>query len=170
MRHINTTWQVNPMNDVKSCFATAGTPDIRPYMPDLTGFTVTGDAVQINDQECDNWKLAVTTLNKTSNYDFYVSRTTGLPVRYQMMGYDSLIGSHFDLYILDYTTFVSGVSWNSTVFEQPPLQCGGFPAPGAAHAHTDFPRTTGSCGMAACHSRRTILLTSCKMATASSLK
>lgn len=130
---LNTTWQVNPMNDVKSCFETPGTPDILPYMPNLAGFTVTGDAVQINDQECDNWKLAVTTLNKTSNYDFYVSRTTGLPVRYQMMGYDSLIGSHFDLYILDYTQFVSGVSWNSSVFDQPPLQCGGFPGPGATH-------------------------------------
>lgn len=47
---LNVTWQVNPMNNVKTCFLTEGEPDIRPYLPDLTGFQLQDDAVQIDNQ------------------------------------------------------------------------------------------------------------------------
>jgi len=47
---LNVTWQVNPMNSVKTCFLTEGQPDVRPYMPDLTGFQLQDDAVQIDNQ------------------------------------------------------------------------------------------------------------------------
>ena len=109
---LNVSWQANPQNNVMTCTTSDGAPSLNPYFPDLTGFVATGDAVQVNDQMCDDWQLVVTTLNKTSTYDLYISRTTGIPVRYQMMGYDSLIGSHFDLYQLDYQTFLTGVTWN----------------------------------------------------------
>ncbi len=102
-------------------------------VPDLTGFKLQGDAVQVNDQMCDSWQLEVTTLNKTSTYNFYVSRTTGQAVRYQMMGYDSLIGSHFDLYQLDYENLTNIASFPEGIFDQPALQCGAFPGPGATH-------------------------------------
>ena len=32
-----------------------------------------------------------------------------MPVRYEMLGYDTLLGSHYDKYTVLYTTFESGV-------------------------------------------------------------
>jgi hypothetical protein len=129
---INTTWQVNPEIDTPMCFTTAGSVDLYNYYPDTTGFVLQGDAVQVLDQMCDSYQLSVTTLNKTSVYNLYISRETGSPVRYQMMGYDSLIGSHFDLYQVDYLNISTGADiFPSGTFDQPMSTCGGFPGPGA---------------------------------------
>jgi len=131
---MNVTWQVNPADAVQSCFETDGQVDLISYYPDLTGFVLQTDAVQVNDQMCDDWQLTVTPagMNKTSVYDLYVSRSTGLPLRYQMMGYDSLIGSHFDLYVVDYTNITSMTQsdFPTGIFDQPMASCGGFPGPG----------------------------------------
>jgi hypothetical protein len=128
---LNTTWQVNPEIDTETCFETDGQPDLNSYLPDTTGFILQGDAVQVNDQMCDSWQLSVTTLNKTSVYNLYMSRTSGLPVRYQMMGYDSLIGSHFDLYQVDYFNVTFGANiFPNAIFDHPAQNCGGFPGPG----------------------------------------
>jgi len=83
--------------------------------------------------QCDNWQLSVDTLGLTSTYNFFVSRATQIPVRYQMMGYDSLIGSHFDLYVLDYLNVTTTAFWPASTFNQPNMQCGSFPGPGATH-------------------------------------
>lgn len=83
--------------------------------------------------QCDNWQLSVDTLGLTSTYNFYVSRTTQMPVRYQMMGYDSLIGSHYDLYVLDYLNVTTTAFWPASTFNQPNMRCGDFPGPGATH-------------------------------------
>jgi len=134
---LNATWQVNPtsMDGVAStqCFGTAGVPDVRPHVPDLTGFTLETDAVQVNQQICDSWVLSSNTLGKVSTYNFYVNRDTGAAVRYQMMGYDSLIGSHYDLYQLDYTNLTSVGAFPAGTFDQPARQCGSFPGPGVSH-------------------------------------
>jgi C1A family cysteine protease len=111
-----------------------GTVDINPYIPDTTGFVLQGDAVQVNDQVCDDYRLTVTTMNKTSVYDLYISRNSGMPVRYQMMGYDSLIGSHFDLYQVDYLNVTEGADiFPDGIFDHPAGACGGFPGPGFFH-------------------------------------
>jgi len=48
-------------------------------------------------------------------------------------GYDSLIGSHYDLYQLDYESVISNYNFAPDCFDQPPMQCGDFPGPGATH-------------------------------------
>lgn len=43
--------------------------------------------------------------DKKSTYTYYVDATTKHPVHYEMFGYDSLIGSHFDKYYIDYYNY-----------------------------------------------------------------
>lgn len=131
---LNVMWQVNPMIYTPTCFETKGPVDINPYLPDTTGFVLQDKTVQVNNQICDDWKLSTTVLDSTSTYDLYVSRSTGMPVRYTMQGYDSLIGSHYDLYVVDYINVtLSDQGWPSTLFDKPMDQCGNFPGPGVAH-------------------------------------
>ena len=47
-----------------------------------------------------------TKLNKTNEYTFYITKSKPhRPLRYEMIGYDDLLTSHYDHYILDYITF-----------------------------------------------------------------
>lgn len=131
LQDLNITWQTNPEIDTLKCFQTNGEVEINSYLPDLTGFVLQADAVQVEDQMCDDWQLTVQHLNSTSVYDFYISRVTNLPVRYQMMGYDSLIGSHFDLYQVDYLNVTFNPTFPAGCFNQPMFSCGDFPGPGA---------------------------------------
>ena len=43
--------------------------------------------------------------DKKSTYTYYVDAATKHPVHYEMFGYDSLIGSHFDKYTIDYFNY-----------------------------------------------------------------
>jgi len=62
--------------------------------------------------------------------------SVGIPVRYEMRGYNTLLGSHYDHYFLDYEWF-SAESPSDEIFEVPSdLQCGDFPGPGADHHRT----------------------------------
>lgn len=132
---LNVTWQVNPEIDTETCFTTNGPVTINSYLPDTTGFELQGDATQINDQMCDNWQLTTTRLQQTSVYNLYISRLTNLPIRYQMMGYDSLIGSHFDLYVIDYQNVTINPTFPANVFGEPMSSCGPFPGPGVTHVN-----------------------------------
>ena len=59
-----------------------------------------------------------------------MSAKTGLPLYYEMIGYDSLLGSHFDKYYVEYFNFNTD-EISPSVFALPTdLKCGGFPGPG----------------------------------------
>ena len=66
---------------------------------------------------CSLWQQVVVNGKKTSTYSLWVDKSTGSPVRYEMMGYDSLIGSHFDKYVLDYQDYKGDVSIPVSVFD-----------------------------------------------------
>jgi len=40
--------------------------------------------------------------DKKSTYTYYINAENKHPVHYEMFGYDTLIGSHFDKYFVDY--------------------------------------------------------------------
>ena len=67
-------------------------------------------------------------------YDVHTSADTRIhriSSSYQMMGYDSLIGSHFDLYQVDYLNVTTGANiFPQGIFDQPMSTCGAFPGPG----------------------------------------
>jgi len=55
-----------------------------------------------------------------------------------MYGYDSLLGSHFDKYYLDYETY-SAAPISDDAFVVPLNDtCGGFPGPGNAETRAHF--------------------------------
>ncbi len=43
--------------------------------------------------------------DKRSTYTYYINADTKHPVHYEMFGYDTLIGSHFDKYTIDYYNY-----------------------------------------------------------------
>jgi hypothetical protein len=43
--------------------------------------------------------------DKRSTYTYYLNADTKHPVHYEMFGYDTLIGSHFDKYTIDYYNY-----------------------------------------------------------------
>ena len=56
---------------------------------------------------------------QSSTYTFAASKANGRPVRYEMMGYDSLLGSHYDKYYVDYFSMTSPVTFKDSVFAAP---------------------------------------------------
>ena len=53
-------------------------------------------------------------------YTFAVTQTVPpLPVQYEMMGFDSLLGSHFDKYIVDYDFYDETTPIPNTTFDVP---------------------------------------------------
>ena len=54
--------------------------------------------------------------------------------RYEMYGYDSLLGSHFDKYYVDYTTYSEQVIPDKEFVVPNNDTCGGFPGPGDAES------------------------------------
>lgn len=64
---------------------------------------------------CDVWQNVTTVGHKKNTYTLWVSRAEAndgaplVPVRYQMMGYNTLLGSHYDKYEVDYNEFSNKV-------------------------------------------------------------
>lgn len=57
--------------------------------------------------------------NKTNTYSFFISKTKPhRPLRYEMMGYDDMLTSHYDHYVLDYISFEPW-KFNRSVFGLP---------------------------------------------------
>jgi len=53
----------------------------------------------------DQWQTITQEGDKKNTYTFYVNTKTGEPLFYEMIGYDSLLGSHYDRYYVEYYNF-----------------------------------------------------------------
>lgn len=125
-----------------TCFQVNGTAKssitIQSVLPDLSNFTVCGFKLQspINafwllldllnlcyflqkagsqvmmGQNCSVWQYTVKNGQKKSVYTMWISDDDQRPVRYEMFGYNTLLGSHYDKYYVDY---LSWPSWNETI-------------------------------------------------------
>lgn len=58
---------------------------------------------------CDLFQNVTSVGNKKNTYTIWVQKNTNVPVQYEMFGYDSLLGSHYDKYLLTYTNFSNSV-------------------------------------------------------------
>lgn len=63
------------------------------------------------------WQMANKVGNKKNTYTLWVDKKSGNPMRYEMIGYDTLLGSHYDRYYLTYDSFQATV--NDTDFNLP---------------------------------------------------
>uniref|UniRef100_A0A6Q2XRF9 Peptidase C1A papain C-terminal domain-containing protein n=1 Tax=Esox lucius TaxID=8010 RepID=A0A6Q2XRF9_ESOLU len=130
--------------NVMKCFEVNGTKEepITPQgsIPDLQGFMY----LRMEHYEgtlCEVWQNVTTVGNKKNTYTLWVTRPEGgvmggaeppRPVHYEMMGYNTLLGSHYDKYLVDYKMFSS--EFDPKVFALPVgMTCGPFPGPGAEH-------------------------------------
>lgn len=94
-------------------------------------------------QTCDKFVLTDVIGEKRNVYTLWVryrkspkypASLQPIPVRYEMRGFNSLLGSHYDHYYLDYETY-SHEDIPAEVFtvDEAATPCHAFPGPGAAH-------------------------------------
>ena len=76
----------------------------------------------VEGHECNVWRNVVKEGDKRNVYTLWQSLSTELPVRYEMMGYDNLLGSHYDKYYIDYIDVSAEKSLDDAIFETPPGQ------------------------------------------------
>ncbi|XP_046357905.2 digestive cysteine proteinase 1-like [Haliotis rufescens] len=135
------TYKLAPMSNytvnTEMCFQTNGTNDtvttIQSILPDLTGFKFS-ETKMLSGVQVDLWMKRTVVGTKENVYVMYTDSKSKYPVRYEMMGYDTLLGSHYDKYSLDYESYKGGMAIQETTFETPKnLSCGGFPGPGVSH-------------------------------------
>jgi C1A family cysteine protease len=138
----------NDLINQLTCFEVNGTADseIQPQsiLPDVTNFTYAGMEV-VNGISCKKYTLVHQDFKKINKYTYWIKTEpspidpnveVGIPVKYEMRGYNTLLGSHYDHYYLDYEWF-SPESPSDEIFEVPAdLQCQDFPGPGADHHRT----------------------------------
>jgi len=58
--------------------------------------------------ECEMYQTIDQVGDKKSTYTYYANAMNKHPVYYEMFGYDTLIGSHFDKYTIDYFRYDEG--------------------------------------------------------------
>ena len=67
--------------------------------------------------DVDVWQLKVENGDKMSVYTVFISQSTNIPVYYMMDGYNTLTGSHYDEYRVDYG--VISTNFSKSVFDAP---------------------------------------------------
>jgi len=134
MVNTNMTYQVMPTGySVTSCYTIAGPVSLQSIFPDLSQFALQPGTVVVAGLTCYNWQYTSVNGNTTGVYNFYAT-SDGTPVQYHMLGYDTLLGSHFDEYVVSYNSYAPGPFDNST-FNPPPFECVPFPGGGGPSKH-----------------------------------
>ncbi|KAJ9581501.1 hypothetical protein L9F63_023327, partial [Diploptera punctata] len=114
-------------------------------LPDLTGFQYIG-IEPVNGLDCEKWRLVDVKEEKVNKYTVWIRYKyeekgikTIIPVMYEMRGYNTLLGSHYDHYYLMYDWF-SPDEPSADVFKlSPNVTCSSFPGPGDKHIVTFNP-------------------------------
>ncbi len=97
----------NVMNQI-NCFAVNGSHDapvtVQSILPDLTDFKLKGTDLK-NGHRCQKWQKKEEIGHKQNKYTMWVREGPNgiiVPVHYEMKGFNSLLGSHYDHYFLTY--------------------------------------------------------------------
>ncbi|XP_005991096.1 digestive cysteine proteinase 2 [Latimeria chalumnae] len=123
--------------NVLKCFRVNGTANDtvvpQSVIPDLEGFKPVGQDYY-KGKYCMLWQNVTYEGKKKNTYTLWVANSTSgpIPVHYEMRGYNTLLGSHYDKYKIDYFDFRLDV--DSDAFNLPSgLTCEGFPGPSIEH-------------------------------------
>lgn len=127
-------WTTETVLDEQTCFEVDGPTQAQALLPDnLTEFQYIGTE-RLSGIPCYNFQQKTTIGEKVNYYTLTVKQEDNVPVRYEMLGYDTLLGSHYDKYVVLYTSFSDSVPPDN-IFEIPStMDCHGFPGPGAEAA------------------------------------
>jgi len=123
------------VTNARTCFWINGTSDapleIQSVIPDITDFDFVGIS-KWKGYQADQWKSITTTGDRKNTYTLYVNSITGEPLYYEMIGYDSLLGSHYDKYYIEYFNFNTDTIAPAVFAITAPMKCRDFPGPGSA--------------------------------------
>jgi len=121
------------VTNVKTCFWINGTSEaplaIQSVLPELTEFNFIGKTTW-KGLNADQWQSIQNEGDKKNTYTFYINSVTGAPLYYEMFGYDSLLGSHYDKYYVEYFNFNTDEIDPSVFAINSSLKCRDFPGPG----------------------------------------
>ncbi|KAL9979919.1 hypothetical protein ACROYT_G008438 [Oculina patagonica] len=119
--------------NVLSCFEVNGTEKapvaVQTVLPDLSNFEFVGYKDCKDQGNCSVWTYVMTQQHKVNTYTVTVTVDAEYPVHYEMLGYDTLLGSHYDKYEVEYRDYSPQMPPPDT-FEIKDMTCKGFPGPG----------------------------------------
>ncbi|KAH8256017.1 hypothetical protein KR026_004989, partial [Drosophila bipectinata] len=134
-----------------TCLQVNGTKEesvqIQSILPDAKPFQLVGTETFLG-YTCDKFRLESVIGQKKNVYTLWVrykksphypASRMPIPVRYEMRGYNTLLGSHYDHYYLDYDSYEHDDIPNEVFEIDDSLQCVGFPGPGTGHFATFNP-------------------------------
>ena len=131
------------------CFQVDGDQDnsvsAQSILPDISTFELIGKDLK-NGQKCQKWQKKEKIGAKVNKYTMWLRFDAGvaIPVHYEMKGYNTLLGSHYDHYYLSYHDFRAEVLDDSHVFDLfLKKECHGWPGPGMDHTYTMNPMKVG---------------------------
>ncbi|ALC43483.1 26-29-p [Drosophila busckii] len=118
--------------------------EIQSILPNVKDFELIGTESFLG-FTCDKFRLEQTNGQKKNVYTMWVrykksphypASRMPIPVRYEMRGYNTLLGSHYDHYYLDYDSYEHDDIPNEVFEIDENLTCMGFPGPGSGHFAT----------------------------------
>jgi len=134
------------------CFQVDGDEDnavtAQTILPDISSFQLLGKDLK-NGVKCQKWQKSEKIGQKVNKYTMWLrfdsnqmkdGRPLAVPVHYEMKGYNTLLGSHYDHYFISYHDFRAEVLDHSHVFDLfLKKDCHGWPGPGMDHTYTMNP-------------------------------
>lgn len=129
----------------RACFSVKGgvgfTIQPQTVLPDLSKFEYnsTVQCPQANPEfsrfKCELWKMSTEVGERKNTYKMWIHRKNRgnivVPVHYYMLGYDNLLGSHYDRYDVTYTKYKpNGARDNDFALDLASFSCGAMPGPG----------------------------------------
>lgn len=119
-----------------TCFQAPGSTkervDVQHTLPDINSFEDLGQA-EWRGIKCQMYQQVDQEGDKRSTYTFYINAETKHPVHYEMFGYDTLIGSHFDKYTIDYYNYDENATDASLFRITDDMDCRDFPDSDSVH-------------------------------------
>ncbi|XP_026499984.2 digestive cysteine proteinase 1 [Vanessa tameamea] len=133
----------------ETCLQVNGTSDesikIQSVLPDMTDFKFIGSET-MQDSDTSKWRMVQTVGDKINKYTMWVKfrkslrgEAVAIPVRYEMKGFNSLLGSHYDHYYIDYSDYDVNDIDQDVFHVDSGFQCTSFPGPGSRHFATFNP-------------------------------
>ncbi|CAF4226885.1 unnamed protein product, partial [Adineta steineri] len=119
-----------------TCFQSNGSKeqlmDVQHTIPDINSFEDLGQA-EWRGIKCQMYQSIDQEGDKKSTYTYYINAETKHPVHYEMFGYDTLIGSHFDKYTIDYYNYDENPIDSSLYHITDEMTCIEFPDSDSEH-------------------------------------
>jgi len=127
-----------------SCFQVNGSDDMtilpQSILPDIFEFELIGNEYK-EGQDCEKWRKTEQIGQKVNKYTIWLKlvKTVATPIHYEMRGYNSLLGSHYDHYFITYDKFSPEVPDDAVFADYDASSCHGWPGPGKDHVYTMNP-------------------------------